>query len=85
MGLLMGFEPSRLPAALLDLAAYKLTFVASLALLAAGAIITRHARRNEPDKTDVAVDSSIQPPGLLSANERDAWERAQRVEKPERV
>ena len=30
MSLLVGFEPARLPAALLNVAAYKLTFLASL-------------------------------------------------------
>lgn len=46
-GLLVGFEPSRLPAVLLDAAAYKLTFLASLGLLAAGAVAARYARREE--------------------------------------
>ena len=45
VGLAVGFEPSQLPAKLLDLAAYKLTFGAAAALLAVGAIIRRHAKR----------------------------------------
>jgi len=47
VGLLVGFEPSRLPAALLDIAAYKLTFLAALGLMAAGAVLARHARTVE--------------------------------------
>lgn len=47
VGLLIGFEPARLPPALLNIAAYKLTFVAALALLAAGATFLRCARREE--------------------------------------
>ena len=46
-GLALGFEPARLPAALLNIAAYKLTFVAAFALLAAGAVVRRFARREE--------------------------------------
>ncbi len=44
LGLLLGFEPARLPAALLNLAAYKLTFLAALAILAAGASFVRYGR-----------------------------------------
>lgn len=46
-GLLVGFEPSRLPPALLDIAAYKLAFIASFALFGVGAVLTRHARRDQ--------------------------------------
>jgi hypothetical protein len=42
---MIGFRPSQLPAALLDLAAYKLALAASLGLLGAGALFLRHARR----------------------------------------
>jgi uncharacterized membrane protein HdeD (DUF308 family) len=45
VGLLVGFEPARLPAALLNVAAYKLTFLAAFGLLAAGAVVTRYSRR----------------------------------------
>ncbi len=45
VGLVLGFEPSRLPAAVLDIAVYKLTFAAAAGLLAAGAIIRRHGKR----------------------------------------
>jgi hypothetical protein len=46
VGLVIGFEPSRLPAALIDIAVYKLTFAAAAGLLAAGAIVRRYARRD---------------------------------------
>ena len=42
VGLAVGFEPSQLPAKLLDIAAYKLTFGAAAVLLAIGAIVRRH-------------------------------------------
>jgi hypothetical protein len=47
VGLLVGFEPARLPPALLNVAAYKLTFIAALGLLAGGAMFLRFARRTE--------------------------------------
>ena len=47
IGLATGFEPSRLPPALLDIAAYKLTFLAAAGLLVAGAVILRRSRRSE--------------------------------------
>jgi len=47
VGLLLGFEPARLPAALLNLAAYKLTFLAAFGLLAAGAVVARYSRRSD--------------------------------------
>jgi len=49
IGLVTGFEPSRLPAALIDIAVYKLTFVAAAGLLAAGAVIRRRGRRDDAD------------------------------------
>ena len=52
-GLLLGFEPARLPPAVLNLAAYKLTFAAALGLLAMGALFLRHARR-ERDRSPQA-------------------------------
>jgi hypothetical protein len=47
VGLATGFEPSRLPPALLDIAAYKLTIVAAIGLLVAGAVIRKRALRDE--------------------------------------
>ena len=45
VGLLLGFEPARLPRELLNIAAYKLTFLAAGGLLAAGALALRYERR----------------------------------------
>ena|SRR5215203_1557046 len=53
VGLLVGFEPARLPRELLNIAAYKLTFLAAGGLLAAGALALRYDRHqtstNVPD------------------------------------
>ena len=49
-GLLVGFEPSRLPPALLDIAAYKLAFIASFSLFGVGAVVARHARRADRER-----------------------------------
>ena len=46
LGLLLGFQPARLPPALLNIAAYKLTFLAAFGLLAAGAVVQRFGRRH---------------------------------------
>lgn len=45
VGLLVGFEPAQLPRALLNIAAYKLTFLAAAGLIAAGALVLRYGRR----------------------------------------
>jgi hypothetical protein len=61
VGLVVGFEPAKLPAALLNIAVYKLTFAAAAGLLAAGAIVQRYARRddqNERARGDV-VDAEL--------------------------
>jgi hypothetical protein len=44
LGMVVGFEPARLPAALLNIAAYKLAFLAALSLIAAGGVAGRYAR-----------------------------------------
>ncbi|MHB1313279.1 MAG: hypothetical protein ACYC3L_14785 [Gemmatimonadaceae bacterium] len=75
MGLLIGFEPARLPAALLNVAAYKLTFLASLALLAVGAVLARSARRVETsleEHGEVAGAGSV-PGQLGAAQDPDAF------------
>jgi hypothetical protein len=51
VGLLTGFEPARLPRELLNIAAYKLTFLAAFGLLAGGAIFRRYARRDAQRRT----------------------------------
>lgn len=47
LGLVLGFEPARLPPALLNIALYKLTFIASAGLLAGGAMLIRRERAKE--------------------------------------
>ena len=47
VGMIVGFQPSQLPPALLDIAAYKLTVGAAIGLLAAGAALRRRAKRAE--------------------------------------
>jgi hypothetical protein len=44
---MLDFQPARLPPALLNIAAYKLTFIGALSLIAAGAVVVRYARREE--------------------------------------
>jgi hypothetical protein len=44
VGLVLGFQPARLPDALLNVAVYKLTFAAAAGQLAAGANVDRYAR-----------------------------------------
>lgn len=46
VGLVIGFEPAKLPPALLNIAVYKLTFAAAAGLLAAGAIVHRYSKRD---------------------------------------
>jgi hypothetical protein len=45
VALMVGFEPARLPRALLNLAAYKLAFIAAAGLMAAGAMFNRYSHR----------------------------------------
>lgn len=54
VGLMTGFDPAKLPPALLTIAAYKLAFAAAAGLLAAGAIVRRHANRSDADAERVA-------------------------------
>jgi hypothetical protein len=49
-----GFEPSRLPPALLNLAAYKLAFIAAAGLLVVGAVIARLGPRTHATPPDPA-------------------------------
>ena len=52
IGLVVGFEPAKLPAALLNIAVYKLTFAAAAGLLAAGAVVRRYAQRADSSQSD---------------------------------
>lgn len=47
-----GFKPSELPATLLDIAAYKLAFIAALVLMGAGAAVRRYASRASATETE---------------------------------
>jgi|KBSMisStaDraftv2_1062788.scaffolds.fasta_scaffold91782_2 hypothetical protein len=59
VGLAVGFEPSRLPPRLLDIAAYKLTFGAAGVLLAIGAIVRRHTRGNDAEASNTFAQSRV--------------------------
>jgi len=87
MGLLIGFEPARLPAALLNVAAYKLTFLASLGLLAAGAVLARYARRVETSLEQRGeVPGAGTVPGQIGATQDpDAFVQVSRIREKDRV
>ncbi|MBW7933805.1 MAG: hypothetical protein H3C62_09390 [Gemmatimonadaceae bacterium] len=87
MGLLVGFEPARLPAALLNVAAYKLTFLASLSLIAVGAAVARYVRRAEATTRQGEVTSTPeQTPGQIGAAQNpDAFVQTIRHREPYRV
>jgi hypothetical protein len=90
IGLVIGFEPARLPPALLNVAAYKLTFAAAAALLATGAIVLRHSKRDRASTQEPAALSAMDgpsPAGLGSPPiETDLLQRrdpaAEKVAKP---
>lgn len=71
VGLVLGFEPSRLPPALLDIAAYKLTFLAAGGLLAAGAIIRRRANRADAESRAQPLDPERESAMLREPREPD--------------
>ncbi len=61
VGLAFGFAPSRLPAALLDVAAYKLAFLTSIALFGVGAAVGRYAqavRRSREEAAEFAEEAA---------------------------
>jgi hypothetical protein len=70
VGLVVGFEPARLPPALLNIAAYKLTVAAAVALLATGAIVLRRGNRDRgpepsagsPLQTDASLPAAFPSP-----------------------
>lgn len=80
VGLVVGFEPSRLPAALIDIAVYKLTFAAAAGLLTAGAIVRRYAKR-EADQ--VGPRQSALPPAQPGAPRLPDAPAADFVARPE--
>jgi hypothetical protein len=82
VGLIVGFEPARLPPALLNLAAYKLTFAAALGLLVAGAAVVRYGRREE-DHERAARDRAAQlGEGSAPAQPIDVRRDAERAREP---
>jgi hypothetical protein len=64
VGLLLGFEPASLPPAMLNIAAYKLTFLGAFGLLAAGAVLIRYSRREE--SRDAAASLGEKPRAELT-------------------
>lgn len=81
LGLLVGFEPAQLPRALLNIAAYKLTFLAAGGLIAAGALLRRYARadRFTPPSVDGptvhSLDEGTGPTPPVDLRTRDAKAR----------
>jgi hypothetical protein len=72
-------EPAQLARALLNVAAYKLTFLAAGGLLAAGALLLRRGRRSSSDHAPTALAEDARqlagglPPELrVVVRERDA-------------
>ncbi len=63
IGLAVGFRPSALPAALLDIAAFKLVFIAAGGLVVAGAMLGRSARR-AADRCNSPAPPDRLPEGL---------------------
>lgn len=62
IGLATGFRPSRLPAGLLDISVYKLTFIAAICVMAAGAFVRRVERTRRKSE-----DGAVRPAELPSA------------------
>ena len=68
-GLAVGFDPARLPAEILKIAVYKLTFIAAGGLLAAGAILHRYTRRA---RGQTMIDRGDLPAEELRKRERES-------------
>jgi hypothetical protein len=90
VGLVVGFEPARLPPTVLNIAAFKLTFAAAVALLATGAIVLRRGKRDSaPDsspRSSLETDASLLAALPSPAGEDDLIRRrhpaADKVPKP---
>ena len=63
----LGFRPSTLPPALLDLSMYKLAFIAAGCLIAAGAVVGGAVRRRD----DAALHST--PAELMDGDAAATW------------
>jgi hypothetical protein len=57
LGVALGFRPSALPPALLDVAAFKLVFIAAGGLVIAGAVLGRAARGRSAPETPPVSDA----------------------------
>jgi hypothetical protein len=80
IGMMIGFRPSTLPDAMLDLAAYKLAFTAALGLLAAGALFLRHSRRTTASESLTSANVSAGTPGAINPPAVDAINLPQRTD-----
>lgn len=72
VALTLGFRPSELPAALLDIAAYKLVFISAAVLMGAGAALRRYVRQDvvpvqETNPTPTALGQGAAEPLPVSA------------------
>jgi hypothetical protein len=74
LGVIVDFEPAQLPPALLNIAAYKLTFLAAGGLIAAGAIALRrarrHAEREDLELRGTTPQRELEGPAELSPGDR---------------
>ena len=84
VGIMTGFDPAKLPPALLTIAAYKLAFAAAAGLLAAGAIVRRHANRADSDP-ERAASPEVGPPEVQQIGEARVDDYAPRKSTPIRV
>lgn len=76
LGVALGLRPSALPSAMLDVAAFKLVFVAAGGLIAAGAVLGRVARREHIERSkssNLDEDGFLLPPRMpdIGAQERE--------------
>jgi hypothetical protein len=80
IGVAIGFEPSRLPRALIDISVYKLVFIAAAAILASGAVVYRAERRYRASSGAAAAGT----PELEAGDPSEALRRAQSARERER-
>jgi hypothetical protein len=80
VGLVVGFEPSKLPPALLNVAVYKLIFGAAAGLLTAGAVVQRYAaRREDRDQSrDTTASPTAAEPAMLGEGSVDSRRQRER-------
>lgn len=82
LGLILGFEPARLPPTLLNIAAYKLSFLAAFGLIAGGAIVVRYGRRGtsgEPAAGPLETEARKLPEGPSAPSTIREVRQAERV------